>query len=82
MCILGTVDDLELLDPVQVVQCGHQWVVSLLSLLVALSFVLVGEDGVRFVQQEGQSGVSQLHLGRNVRGLAPGVGSGQPSGRS
>lgn len=76
-------DDLELLDPVQVVQRGHQRVVSLLSLLVALSFVLVGEDGVRFVQQEGQSGTSQLHLGQNVtEGLAPGVGSGQPSGRS
>lgn len=57
----GTVNDLQLLDPVQVVQRRHQGVV-LARLFAALPFVLVGEDRVRLIQQEGQPAGRQALL--------------------
>lgn len=59
--VLRTVNDLQLLDPVQVVQRRHQRVV-LARLLAALPFVLVGEDRVRLIEQEGQSAGRQALL--------------------
>lgn len=55
-------DDLQLLHSAQVVERRHQRVVSLLRLFVVLPLVFVGEDGVRLVQQEGQTGGGQTLL--------------------
>lgn len=54
-------NDLQLLHPVQAVQRRHQRVV-LARLFAALAFVLVGEDRVRLVQQEGQAAGRQALL--------------------
>lgn len=56
-------NDLQLLDPVQVVQRRHQRIM-LARLFAGLPFVLVGEDCVRLVEQEGQSGGRQILLKR------------------
>lgn len=60
-CRSRTVDDLQLLHPVQAVQRRHQRVV-LAPLLAVLALVLVGEDRVRLIQQEGQPAGRQALL--------------------
>lgn len=63
---ISTMDDLELLHVVQVVERWHQRVVFLSSLLTVLSFVFVGEDCVWLVQQEGQTSFKQAQLSTQV----------------
>lgn len=53
-------DDLQLLNPIQVVQGRHQGVTTLsstrlFSLLCGLAFVLIRQDGVRLIREERHS---------------------------
>lgn len=58
-----TMDYFKLLNSVQVVQRRHQGVISFMLLFVVLSFFLIGRNGVRLVQQEGQTSFRQPLLG-------------------